>query len=76
MQKIFNVDQHAEAYTNECKKKLEDKIMLSEYKLYKHIKEQVTQITKDIRPTIGQKLGDNRPDPIKSLREEMNAIMQ
>lgn len=50
--------------------------MLAEYKIYKHIKEQVTQITKDMRPTIGQKLGDNRPDPVKSLRDEMNAIMQ
>jgi hypothetical protein len=76
LKKIANVDRHAEAYTDECRKKVEDKIMLAEYKIYKHIKEQVTQITKDMRPTIGQKLGDNRPDPVKSLRDEMNAIMQ
>ena len=63
-------------YTDECKQKVEERITIVEFKLYKHIKEQIEKIAGDTRPTISSIVTGEKGDPIKAIREEFTKMIK
>lgn len=74
--KMDDIDVKQIEYTDDCRKKLEEKLQIAEYKLYKHIKEQIEKVAGDTRPTIGSIVTGDRGDPIKAIREELTNMIK